>query len=64
VAVALAGVLVVTLAPALLTLFGRGVFWVPRFLDRILPHLDIEGGAGAGADPGAELATRPADEDP
>ena len=46
VAVALAGVLVVTLAPALLTLFGRGVFWVPRFLDRILPHLDIEGGAG------------------
>ena len=71
VAVALAGVLVVTLAPALLTLFGRGVFWVPRFLDRILPHLDIEGGAGTGSDPGkeadpaaAELATRPAGEDP
>jgi hypothetical protein len=52
VAVALAGVLVVTLAPALLTLFGRGVFWVPRFLDRILPHLDIEGGAGTEGGPG------------
>jgi uncharacterized membrane protein YdfJ with MMPL/SSD domain len=43
VAVALAGTLVVLLAPALLTLFGKGVFWVPRFLDRVLPHLDIEG---------------------
>jgi uncharacterized membrane protein YdfJ with MMPL/SSD domain len=55
VAVALAGLLVVTLAPALLTLFGKAVFWVPRFLDRILPHLDIEGGAGA---------SRPADAEP
>ena len=55
----------VGLAPALLTLFGRGVFWVPRLLDRILPHLDIEGGAVTGADPAAgELATRPAGEDP
>jgi uncharacterized membrane protein YdfJ with MMPL/SSD domain len=47
VAVALAGTLVVSLAPALLTLFGKGVFWVPRFLDRILPNLNIEGGAAA-----------------
>ena len=45
VAVALAGALVVSLAPALLVLFGKGVFWVPRFLGKILPHLDIEGGA-------------------
>jgi uncharacterized membrane protein YdfJ with MMPL/SSD domain len=45
-AVALAGTLVVLLAPALLTLFGRGVFQVPGVLDKILPHLDIEGGAG------------------
>jgi uncharacterized membrane protein YdfJ with MMPL/SSD domain len=49
VAVALAGTLVVTLAPALLTLFGKGVFWVPRSLDRILPNLNIEGGASAPA---------------
>ena len=45
VAVALAGTLVVSLAPALLTLFGKGVFWLPRFLARVLPDLDIEGGA-------------------
>lgn len=43
VAVALAGTMIVLLAPAMLVLFGRRVFWVPRFLDRILPHLDVEG---------------------
>jgi uncharacterized membrane protein YdfJ with MMPL/SSD domain/peptidoglycan hydrolase CwlO-like protein len=46
-AVLLAGIMVVLLAPAMLGLFGRRVFWVPRWLDRILPHLDIEGGANA-----------------
>ena len=45
-AVLLAGTMVVLLAPAMLTLFGRAVFWVPRFLDRVLPHVDIEGGEG------------------
>jgi RND superfamily putative drug exporter len=45
VAVLLAGTMVVLLAPAILTLFRGGLFWLPRFLDRILPHLDIEGGA-------------------
>ncbi len=43
-AVFLAGTMVVLLAPAMLTLFGRAVFVVPGFLDRILPHIDIEGG--------------------
>jgi uncharacterized membrane protein YdfJ with MMPL/SSD domain len=42
-AVFLAGTMIVTLAPAILVLFGKRVFWVPRFLDRILPHLHIEG---------------------
>ena len=42
-AVLLAGTMIVSLAPAILVLFGKGVFWVPRFLDRILPHLHIEG---------------------
>jgi uncharacterized membrane protein YdfJ with MMPL/SSD domain len=55
-AVALAGTLVVVLAPALLTLFGRAVFRVPGFLDRILPHLDIEGGASEEAPPPREPA--------
>jgi len=43
VAVLLAGTMIVTLAPAILVLFGKRAFWVPRFLDRILPHLHIEG---------------------
>jgi uncharacterized membrane protein YdfJ with MMPL/SSD domain len=43
-AVALAGTLVVLLAPALLTLFGRGVFWLPPLLRRVVPDLGIESG--------------------
>ncbi|MBD3923358.1 MMPL family transporter [Nocardioides cavernae] len=43
VAVLLAGILVVTLAPAILVLFGRAAWWLPRWLDRILPHVSIEG---------------------
>ena len=45
VAVLLAGILVVTLAPAVLVLFGRAAWWLPRWLDRILPHVSIEGEA-------------------
>ena len=48
-AVLLAGILVVTLAPAILVLFGRAAWWLPRWLDRILPHLSIEGEAQAPA---------------
>lgn len=43
VAVLLAGILVVTLAPAALVLFGRAAWWLPRWLDRVLPHVSIEG---------------------
>lgn len=43
VAVLLAGALVVTLAPAALVIFGRAAWWLPRWLDRILPHVSIEG---------------------
>ncbi|MDO0916637.1 MMPL family transporter [Streptomyces sp. DT2A-34] len=32
-----------TLVPALLTLAGRHAWWLPAWLDRILPDLDIEG---------------------
>lgn len=31
------------LVPALLRLFGRGAWWLPKWLDRILPDMDIEG---------------------
>jgi uncharacterized membrane protein YdfJ with MMPL/SSD domain len=42
-AVLLAGTMVVLLAPALLSLFGAALFGLPRILDRVLPHLDVEG---------------------
>ncbi|MBT8223929.1 MAG: MMPL family transporter [Dactylosporangium sp.] len=32
-----------TLVPAVLTLLGRTAWWLPRWLDRILPNVDVEG---------------------
>ncbi|MEO9222529.1 MAG: MMPL family transporter, partial [Mycobacteriaceae bacterium] len=32
-----------TLVPAVLTLFGSRTWWLPRWLDRALPRVDIEG---------------------
>ncbi|MET7704071.1 MMPL family transporter [Streptomyces sp. NPDC005485] len=31
------------LVPAVMTLLGRHAWWTPRWLDRILPHIDAEG---------------------
>ncbi|WP_103516418.1 MMPL family transporter [Streptomyces sp. SM10] len=31
------------LVPAVMTLLGRAAWWTPRWLDRLLPHLDAEG---------------------
>ncbi|MGW5418765.1 MMPL family transporter [Streptomyces sp. NPDC003943] len=33
------------LVPAVMTLLGARAWWIPRWLDRILPHLDTEGEA-------------------
>ncbi len=33
------------LVPALMHLFGRAAWWLPRWLDRILPDADVEGAA-------------------
>ena len=43
VAVLLAATLTLFLAPAVLTIMGRGAWWVPGWLGRFLPDLDIEG---------------------
>jgi uncharacterized membrane protein YdfJ with MMPL/SSD domain len=43
VAVLLAGTMVLLLAPALLGLFGRWTWVLPRWLARVVPHIDIEG---------------------
>ncbi len=32
-----------TLVPAVLALLGRSAWWLPRWLDRVLPNLDVEG---------------------
>ena len=45
VGVGLAAMTVLLLAPALLVLAGAGSWWIPRWLDRALPHIDIEGSA-------------------
>lgn len=34
------------LVPAVLTLFGDAAWWMPRWLDRLLPAIDIDGHAG------------------
>ena len=49
----------VVLVPATMRLMGEANWWLPRWLDRLLPHLDIERVAGL---PAAEMrpATVPA----
>jgi len=42
-AVVLAGILVVTLAPAAVVMFGEAAWWLPGWLDKILPHISVEG---------------------
>ena len=34
-----------TLVPAVMTLLGRHAWWMPAWLERVLPHFDIEGEA-------------------
>ena len=43
VGVALAAITVLTFAPAVLVLAGKGAWWVPEWADRFLPKIDIEG---------------------
>ena len=38
-----ASVVRMVLVPAVMSLLGDRAWWMPRWLDRILPHLDIEG---------------------
>jgi putative drug exporter of the RND superfamily len=50
----------VILVPATMQLLGETNWWLPRWLDRLLPNLDIE---GTGTLPSPELRPLPADED-
>ncbi|MFJ3900303.1 MMPL family transporter [Streptomyces sp. NPDC090025] len=38
------------LVPAVMTLLGKHAWWTPKWLDRMLPHLDTEGEAAMEAD--------------
>jgi putative drug exporter of the RND superfamily len=45
------------LVPAVMTLLGRAAWWLPRWLDRVLPDVDVEGSKLArylGSQPAAE----------
>jgi uncharacterized membrane protein YdfJ with MMPL/SSD domain len=53
VGVALAAVTVLVFAPAVLVLAGKGSWWVPAWLDRVLPHMDVEGAGAEEARPAA-----------
>jgi uncharacterized membrane protein YdfJ with MMPL/SSD domain len=57
VAVALAASMVLLLAPALLVVLGRATWWIPKWLGRVLPNMDIEGEAFRHpVDPGEPVA--------
>jgi putative drug exporter of the RND superfamily len=43
-AVAIDALVVCLFVPALITVAGKRTTWLPRWLDRILPHMSIEGG--------------------
>jgi uncharacterized membrane protein YdfJ with MMPL/SSD domain len=55
VAVLLAGTMTLLLAPALLDLFGRWTWALPRWLAKVLPHIDIEGEHAPHARPAAPV---------
>jgi RND superfamily putative drug exporter len=31
------------LMPAALTVLGKGAWWIPKWLDKVLPDVDVEG---------------------
>ncbi|MCF0081405.1 MMPL family transporter [Streptomyces lomondensis] len=48
-----------TLVPAVMALLGDRAWWLPRRLDRVLPHLDVEGGDFHAPDATPQVPVRP-----
>ena len=55
-----------TMIPAAMTLLGKSAWWLPRWLDRIIPNVDIEGAAleRAGSHGAAHASAATVDEVP
>jgi putative drug exporter of the RND superfamily len=57
-----------TIVPAVLALLGKAAWWRPRWLERALPRVDVEGRALeqrlTGGPAGADVPARPADGEP
>ncbi|WP_419995170.1 MMPL family transporter [Streptomyces boninensis] len=49
-----------TIVPALFALLGKSAWWLPRWLDRLLPDLDVEGAKLSRTDRAADPAWREA----
>ncbi|MFQ4149660.1 MMPL family transporter [Arthrobacter sp. LAPM80] len=50
-----------TIVPAAMHLLGKSAWWIPKWLDKILPDVDVEGAKLAGMEvPEAELVAEPA----
>ncbi len=58
-AILIAGSMVCVLLPAVMLLMGRRTWWLPRWLDRVLPHISVEGEQHPSPDDSA-LAPTPA----
>jgi RND superfamily putative drug exporter len=52
------------LVPATMELLGDRNWWLPRWLDRLLPRLDVEGGPGAAEPRPTDEPTQPPTEEP
>jgi len=48
------------LVPATMSILGRANWWLPRWLDRVLPHLDTEGSAATRPAPNLPSDAQPA----
>jgi putative drug exporter of the RND superfamily len=58
-AVAIDAIVVCLFVPALITVAGRRTVWLPRWLDRILPHISIEGSGYFDDEPAPSPAPAP-----
>jgi len=47
------------LVPATMSLVGRANWWLPGWLERILPHVELEGGHKVTADPSVDVEPEP-----